>query len=127
MRKYALVFALISISALGLAVFNPDTGSALNVNDVASDPQAYTGSITIRGVMGAVSSQDSNIFGIMDVKELQCTVQGCEKVFLPIRYAGRRPSMGDEVIVVGSFTENGGSLVLDADSVRIVRNHNLGG
>ena len=127
MRKYALVFALITISALGLAVFNPTASTALNVNDVAHDPLAYTGSITVRGVMGAVSNQDANIFGIMDVKELRCTVQDCEKVFLPIKYAGKTPALGDEVIVTGSFTESQGSLVFDAHSVKIVRNHNLGG
>ncbi|SDB26711.1 hypothetical protein SAMN05660653_01283 [Desulfonatronum thiosulfatophilum] len=127
MRKYVLVFSLISISVIGLAVFNPTATPALNVNDVAFDPLAYTGNITIRGVTGAVSNQDPSIFGIMDVKELRCTVQGCEKVFLPIKYTGKRPSMGDEVVVAGSFTENKGTLIFDADSVQIVRNHNLGG
>ncbi|GAB6059138.1 hypothetical protein [Desulfonatronum parangueonense] len=127
MRKYVLVFALISISVIGLAVFNPTPSPALNVNDVAFDPLAYTGSITIRGVKAAVSDQDPNIFGIMDMKELRCTVQGCEKVFLPIRYAGKKPAMGDEVVVEGSFIESQGSLFFDASSVKVVRNHNLGG
>lgn len=117
--------------ALAVAAALPLTGcsqsSAFNVNDVASDPAAYNGTITITGIMGGTSRQDPSVFGIMDVKELQCTTPGCNKVFIPVRTKGTLPAMGDEVRVTGSFASEAGGTVFAAEKVKVVRNHKIGG
>ena len=124
--RHALVaLALAAGAAFPLA--GCDNAKAFNVNDVASDPAAYTGSITLTGIMGGTSQMDPTVFGIMDLKELQCTTPGCNKVFIPIRANGQVPALGDEVRVTGSFRQEPGGYIFVAEQVKVVKNHKLGG
>jgi hypothetical protein len=117
----ALVFAL------ALSACNQGTAatSALNVNDLRSDPGAYSGELTVTGIMAAVSQQDAQIFGIMDKTELTCNSPNCNKYYLPVRFEGQRPAHGDEVVVTGTFVDMPGGKILAAKSVNVLRNHKL--
>lgn len=100
---------------------------ALDVNDVAADPTAYKTQITITGIMAAVSPQEPSIFGIMDIKELQCKSQNCNKIIIPVRFRGTLPVRGDEVRLTGAFINQGGGYLFDAQKLKVVRNHKIGG
>jgi hypothetical protein len=82
--KYLLIVVISGIF-LSVAFALANRSHALNVNDVASDPAAFTGTITVTGVVAGVSQQDPTIIGMMDKKELQCTTPGCKKVYLPFK------------------------------------------
>lgn len=99
---------------------------ALNVNEVAPDPGAYTGTLTLTGVTAAFSRTDVSLFGLMDVKELQCTNANCHKVLLPIRTQGPLPKLGDELRLTGSFIKAGNGYLFVAERVEVLRNHKLG-
>lgn len=116
------VIAVIAFVAVGMG-----GAKALNVRDVGSDPLSYTGTITITGIMGGTSQQDPSIFGIMDIKELQCKTPNCNKLLIPVKYQGKQPVLGDEVKVTGSFVKRGNELLFAAQNVDIVRNHKIGG
>ena len=108
MKKYLYIaVAVVVTGIITFAFLSKGNAGALGVNDVASDPAAFTGGITITGVMAGVSRLDPGIFGIMDKKELQCTTANCNKFILPVRYQGKLPVMGDEVRVTGSFANDG--------------------
>jgi len=128
MKKYII---LISAAAIGiaLAIFFVTQGStkALSVNEVGSDPGAFTGTITVTGIMGGVSPQDPTIFGIMDKKELQCTTPNCNKVFIPVKFQGELPVLGDEVNLTGRFVDVGNGFLFAAETMKVVRNHKIGG
>jgi hypothetical protein len=124
-RHYYAIFAALLL-ALVLAGCNQGAASsALNVNDLRSDPGAYSGELTVTGIMAAVSQQNPQIFGIMDKSELTCNNPDCHKYFLPVRFDGKRPAHGDEVVVKGSFIDVPGGKILAATSVNILRNHKL--
>jgi hypothetical protein len=74
-----------------------------------------------------ISRQDPSIFGIMDVKELQCQSPNCNKLILPVKYPGKLPAAGDEVTLTGSFVNIGGGYLFAAEQVEVLRNHKLGG
>jgi hypothetical protein len=95
--------------------------------EVASDPAAFSGTITVTGVTYGYSRQDPNIFGIMDVKELQCQSPNCNKLILPVKYQGKMPAGGDEITMTGSFVNIGGGYLFAAEQIKVLRNHKLGG
>lgn len=128
MKKPVIIAVVIAVIAvISFAAVRMGGARALNVRDVSSDPLSFKGTITITGIMGGVSQQDRSIFGIMDVKELQCTTPNCNKVFIPVRYQGQQPVLGDEVKVTGSFTKLADGLLFAAQQVKVVRNHKIGG
>jgi hypothetical protein len=123
MKKYTLALSAILFVAIFSFGCQKKGDGALNVNDLRSDPTAFTGTLTVTGIMAAVSQHDPQIFGIMDKSELLCTSPNCNKFYLPIRFAGQRPGYGDEVVVTGTFTEGG--RLFSATAVNILRNHKL--
>ena len=124
-RSAALVLAFAFVFLSGCSRDN--ASPALQVNDVGADPAAYTGTLAVVGVTGGFSTQDPAVFGIMDLKELQCQTPNCKKWLLPVRFAGDLPVMGDEVRVTGSFVPVQGGYLFKADQVEVLRNHKLGG
>ena len=128
MKKLVIITVPIAVIAvIAFVVFSTGGAKALNVRDVGSDPLSYTGTITITGIMGGTSQQDPSIFGIMDIKELQCKTPNCNKLFIPIKYQGKQPVLGDEVRVTGNFIKIGDGLLFTAQNVKVVRNHKIGG
>jgi hypothetical protein len=113
--------------ALIFVLMNRQGAQALNVNDVGSDPAAFTGTITITGVTKAVSPQDPTLFGIIDIKELSCTMVNCNKLMIPISYTGPIPAIGDEVRITGNFVNKGNGFLFAATAVKVVRHHQIGG
>ena len=128
MKKYiVLVTSLVVGIALAYGMFFRGDADALQVNQVAADPAAYSGTITVSGVMAGTSPQNPCIFGIFDLKELNCTTPNCNKLYLPVRYQGPLPKLGDEVLVSGSFIKTSDGFIFSASDLKVVRNHSLGG
>jgi len=129
MKKYiVLSVALLVGIALAYALFFRGNADALQVNQVASDPSAYSGTITVTGIMAGTSPQNPSILGIFDLKELNCTTANCNKIYLPVKYQGAMPKLGDEVLISGSFMKmSGGGFIFSASTLKVVRNHSLGG
>ncbi|MFZ3207237.1 MAG: hypothetical protein WA140_00140 [Geobacteraceae bacterium] len=128
MKKNILIAVALAVGiALTYALFFRGGANALQVNQVASDPSAYRGTVTVTGIMAGTSPQDPSVFGIFDLKELKCTTPNCNKLYLPVRYKGTMPKPGDEVRVDGSFIQTAGGYIFSASSVTVVRNHRIGG
>jgi hypothetical protein len=128
MQKNIFIAIALAVGiALAYALFFRGDASALQVNQVASDPSAYNGTITVTGIMAGTSPQDPSIFGIFDLKELQCKTPNCNKIYLPVKYQGTMPKLGDEVQVSGSFVPVSGSYFFAATTVNVLRNHRIGG
>jgi hypothetical protein len=128
MFKY-LIVGVALVVGIGAAILftRPADVAALNVKDVLSDPAAYSGTLTLAGITAAFSQHDGELFGIMDVSELQCTSPNCHKPILPVRFKEKLPAMGDEVRVTGEFRQMPGGFLFFAEKIAVVRNHNLGG
>lgn len=128
MKKYIVLAAALVVGiALAYGMFFRGDADALQVNQVAADPAAYSGTITVSGVMAGTAPQNPNIFGIFDLKELQCTTPNCKKLYLQVRYQGPMPKLGDEVLVSGSIMNTGDGFIFSASSLKVVRNHQMGG
>lgn len=128
MKKYIYIgLAVLAGIAVSLFLLTRDGVKPLNVNDLGSDPAAYSGSIAITGITAGISQYDATIFGIMDKKELQCTSANCNKLILPVKFAGKVPVVGDEVTVTGSFVSTPGGYVFAADTVKVLKHHKIGG
>ena len=126
-QKIFIVAALLVGIALAVVITTRGDGDLLHVNQVGGDPLAYSGTITVTGIMAGVSTSDPGIFGIYDIKELQCTTANCNKLYVPVRYQGAMPKVGDEVRVTGSFNKVAKGIVFIAEKVKVVRNHQIGG
>lgn len=126
-RNIIIAVALAVGIVLSYAFFFRGDANALQVNQVGADPSAYSGTITVTGIMAGISQQDPSVFGMFDLKELQCTTPNCNKLYLPVRHQGAMPKPGDEVRVSGSFTKTGDGFLFTASNVKVVRNHRIGG
>ncbi len=118
MLKYALFF--VAVFSLGISLLpgcsadlkGPEreqiNSIILNVDDVAADPEAYSGIITVAGIVSFVNKSDS-IFSIIDVREYElCGIVTCaaNQILIstpPDRYSGELPSVEDKVIVSGKM------------------------
>ena len=128
MKKIIFITVALAVGiALAYALFFKGDANALQVNQVAADPSAYSGTITVAGIMAGTSQQDPSVFGIFDIKELQCKTPNCNKIYLPVKYQGAVPKPGDEVQVSGAFVPVSGSYIFSATNVKVVRNHKIGG
>jgi len=132
MKKFIFAFAAIVITSVAFAGFSSGMGkrvqtkAVLTVNDIQADPAAYTGTITINGVVASRSKQDPRIFAIIDTAEAKlCKVVTCATFYLQVKNAGKRPQEGDEINVTGSFGEKG--RVFNATKVDVLGHLNLGG
>lgn len=126
-RNIIIAVALAVGIVLSYALFFRGDANALQVNQVGADPSAYSGTITVTGIMAGISQQDPSVFGMFDLKELKCTTPNCNKLYLPVRHQGAMPKPGDEVRVSGSFTKTGDGFLFTASNVKVVRNHRIGG
>ena len=126
-KNIIIVIALLGGIALSYALFSGGDSNALQVNQVASDPDAYSGTVTVTGIVAGTSPQDPSVIGIFDIKELQCTTPNCNKIYLPVKCQGTMPKPGDEVLVKGVFIKTSDGYLLAASSVKVVRNHKIGG
>ena len=126
-KNLLIVAALVAGIALSYALFFRGDANALQVNQVASDPSAYNGTVTVTGIMAGTSQVDPSVFGMFDLKELKCTTPNCNKIYLPVKYQGTMPKQGDEVLVSGSFTKTAEGFLFSASNVKVVRNHRIGG
>jgi hypothetical protein len=123
--KSSLLACLVLTGALLLNGCNE--AKTLNVNEVGSDPTAYSGTITVVGVTKGYSKADATVFGIMDLKEMQCKTPNCNMPMLPVKYQGALPTIGDEVQVTGSFVQVQGGYLFAASDIKVVRRHLIGG
>lgn len=126
-KNIIIAVAVAAVIALSYALFFRGDATALQVNQVGADPSAYSGTITVSGIMAGTSPQDPSVFGMFDLKELQCTTPNCNKLYLPVKYQGAMPKPGDEVLVSGNFINTTGGFLFSASSVKVVRNHKIGG
>jgi len=122
--KLSLLAGLLLTGATLLSACNE--ARALNVNEVGSDPAAYSGTITIVGVTKGFAQSDATVFGIMDLKEKQCNTPNCNMTMFPVKYQGSLPAIGDEVQVTGSFVQIQGGYLFTANNVKVVRHHQVG-
>ena len=117
MKKNIIIAVAIAVGiALSYAFFFRGDANALQVNQVGADPSAYSGTITVTGIMAGTSPQDPAIFGMFDLKELQCTTPNCNKLYLPVKYQGAMPKPGDEVRVSGSFIKTSAGFLFSPES-----------
>ena len=122
-KSILLVFSVLAV----LAITGCNTESTFQVNDVVSDPGAFSGSLTIEGVVYAYAQDDEMILGVMDKKELQCTTPNCNKALLPVKVANPRPEIGDEVVISGSIVKKAWGYLMESSGVEVVAKHKLGG
>lgn len=93
---------------------------ALQVDDLKSDPQGYTGSILVRGVVAKFAPNDPHLVGLIDSREARvCRDLNCAKYYLPVKIKDANLKPWDEVNVRGSMTEDPVKKIvyLHADSV----------
>lgn len=125
MRHLALI--VLALPLLAFAAGCSQDPAAFQVNDVASDPAAFSGQVTVVGITYGYSKSDPSVIGIMDKKELQCTTPNCNKLLLPVKVQGPLPAIGDEIRVSGSFSREPGGYLFRALELKVLANHNVGG
>ncbi|MBW2477481.1 MAG: hypothetical protein JRE16_08210 [Deltaproteobacteria bacterium] len=119
------VFVYLSFVAIvGLVTGCKD--DVFQVNDVVSDPGAFSKPLTLEGVVYAHAQGDTSIVGVMDKKELQCTTPNCNKALLAVKAPGQQLSVGDEIKASGTIVKESWGYVLKADDVKVVTKHKIG-
>ena len=127
--KYSVLKVLVCLSlfaSVGVVAGCKDRVSVFQVNDVVSDPGAFSKPLTLEGVVYAYVKGDTSIVGVMDKKELQCKTPNCNKALLAVKAPGTQLAVGDEIKASGSIVKESRGYVLKADDVKVVTRHKLG-
>jgi len=127
--KYSVLKVLVCLSlfaSVGVVAGCKDRVSVFQVNDVVSDPGAFSKPLTLEGVVYAYAKGDTSIVGVMDKKELQCKTPNCNKALLAVKAPGTQLAVGDEIKASGSIVKESRGYVLKADDVKVVARHKLG-
>ncbi len=96
----------------------PETGGTVGVDQLMKNVDKYRGSISVEGVVSAVSPRD-HMLSLIDAQEFKrCRVTTCATLTLPVRWAGTMPSVKDQVRVEGEIKENRGKLVFEAKTLQ---------
>jgi len=104
MKKNVIVMTFIILAVVFFAGCRGNSTSAANIfsiNDIQNDPLAFTGEITINGVVSELAQDNPAMFGIENPARRPC----CPAFVLPVEYIGNQPmpAIGDEVNVTGSW------------------------
>lgn len=124
-------FLIALLPALLLVAIFPAASSAftlfpkaegVDVANLASDPYAYKGDITVRGgVMYAEPGKQ--MFHILDYREYRaCRTVDCPKEWVTVLYGGKLPERTNVVEVTGTVERNAagkGGFVLRAKGVKV--------
>jgi len=127
--KYSILKALVCltfVALVGITAGCKDSAVIFQVNDVVSDPGAFSKPLALEGVVYAFAKADPSIVGVMDKKELQCTTPNCNKALLAVKAPGTQLAVGDEIKVSGSIVKEDWGYVLKADEVQVITRHKIG-
>ncbi|QXE91704.1 hypothetical protein KP001_03960 [Geomonas subterranea] len=126
MKKIVFIaVALIIGVALAVTVSKVGEVKTVTVGEIGNNPQIFTETITLAGVMAGFSQYDKAVIGVMDPKEAVCK-SGCEKVYIPVKYPAQPPKVGDEIRATGKFTKYQSGYMFIATKLKVVKHHNLG-
>ncbi len=98
-------------------VAQPDE-TPLHVDDFMKNVDSYDGSVSVAGVVSAVSSEDG-LLALIDMREFEeCGTTTCASLSLPVRWSGEMPTLANAVQVEGEAEWVGEKLVFVADQLR---------
>ena len=115
-----LLVAILPAASSGFTFFPKAKG--MDVANLASDPYAYKGDLTVRG--GVISAEPGKkMFHIIDYREYRaCRIVDCTPVWVTVLYNGKLPERTNVVEITGSIEENTagkGGYILRAKAVRV--------
>lgn len=115
-----LLLAIVPAAASGFTSFPKAEG--VDVSNLASDPYAYKGDITVRG--GVMSTEPGKkMFHIVDYREYRaCRIVDCAPVWVSVLYNGKFPERMNVVEITGNIEKNPGGkggYILRAKAVRV--------
>jgi hypothetical protein len=126
MQKYIFIAVAVILGAgIIFTQVSHDEVKVVNVSEIGNNPAAFTGTITLAGIMAVASQNDRSVFGIMDTKELQCKTGNCNKIYIPVKYMGKQPIVGDEVRATGKFIKLENGYTFAAEKVKVVGNRKI--
>jgi len=131
LKRIVFFTLLVIITAALISGCNSDNNKedepmiTLSIDDIKSDPLAFTGKLKINGVVAYLSPDDTTMFGIKDTAELlACKNLYCDAFMLPIRYTDEQLSfeLADEIDVIGTWVDIEGGVIFEAEKIEIKRN-----
>jgi hypothetical protein len=115
-----LLVAILPAASSGFTFFPKAKG--MDVANLASDPYAYKGDITVRG--GVMSAEtEKKMFHIVDYREYRaCRIVDCSPVWVTVLYNGKLPEWMNVVEITGRIEKNPpgkDGYILRAKAVRV--------
>jgi len=96
-----------------------DNAKVQSVRGLQTNSGAYQGTVTIGGVVAMISRNDPKMFAVMDFDDVRDNVPPEKRLYMPVRYEGTIPRVGEPVNITGSFAE--GTKYFTATNVTIRR------
>ena len=97
------------------------TRKVVQVDELAANPEHFTGEIVLRAVVAAVNEQE-RVLSVIDSAEFEsCGVLTCAKNYLPVTFAGKLPPPKTIVEITGQVAKTTKGLVFEAKHVDTVQ------
>ena len=121
-----IVVYVAMLAVFGLLTRCKEQAPVFQVNDVASDPGAYSKPLILEGIVYSFAKGNTSIVGVMDKKELQCNSPNCNKTLFAVKSNGVQLAIGDEIKASGTISKESWGYILNADSIVVATKHKLG-
>lgn len=121
-----IVICTIMLVLSGVMVGCKEDIAVVQVNDIISDPGAFSKPLNLEGIVYSYAKGDTSIVGVMDKKELQCNSPNCNKNLIAVKVPGSQLAIGDEIKAFGSITKESWGYILKAEMVEVITRHKLG-
>ena len=112
MKKFVALMIIAMLAAAFLTGCGGTNADVFSVSDVYDDPLAFTGEITIHGLVAELVQ--GNRFELAEPSTRPC----CPAQYVLVEYHGELPGIGSEIHVTGSFFAARGGPVFHAAEVR---------
>jgi len=97
------------------------SAEAVNVDDLAGNPEGFQGEFLLRGAVAGVRKTEG-IFAVVDSREFEsCGVLTCALNTLPVKFDGVLPAPGTIVEITGRVIRGKDGLIINAVRVKTVK------
>lgn len=103
------------------AELQAETRKVVQVDELAANPEHFTGEIVLRAVVAAANEQE-RVLSVIDSAEFEsCGVLTCAKNYLPVTFPGKLPPPKTVVEITGQVSKTTKGLVFEAKHVDTVQ------
>ncbi len=111
MTRIYLIFIIMGVLLctlfIGTVIGKQRVEAAVSVSKFIENPSAFTGTVSVAGVISEIAAEEPRLFALMDIAESKCPTPGCRKPTIPVMSSIKPPKIGTKIVITGNVEPGG--------------------